>query len=111
MEISSRQYDLLSNSQPGINYPETHIGAFVAQDWPPGVVNDEDQAYVPEAATQVCCEKRSFYFFSTGIYCAGGLYIHIYERGFEAGRIKFLCLMMRLAIFENVLPCFLSGAG
>ena len=47
------QYDLLSNSQPGINYPGTHIGAFVAQDWPPGVVNDEDQAYVPEAATQV----------------------------------------------------------
>merc|ERR1711936_967562 len=46
------KYDLLSNSQPGINYPGTHIGAFVAQDWPPGVVNDEDQAYVPEAATQ-----------------------------------------------------------
>ena len=47
------QYDLLSNSQPGINYPSDHIGAFVAQNWPPGVVNDEDQAYVPWAATQV----------------------------------------------------------
>lgn len=47
------QYDLLSNSQPGINYPSEHVGAFVAQNWPPGVVNDEDQAYVPWAATQV----------------------------------------------------------
>ena len=49
----STQYDLLSNSDPGISYPATHIAAFVAQDWPPGVVNDEDQAYVPGAATQV----------------------------------------------------------
>ena len=49
------QYDLLSNNQPGINYPSEHIGAFVAQDWPPGMVNDEDQAYVPWAATQVLC--------------------------------------------------------
>jgi len=46
------KYDLLSNSQAGINYPGQHIGAFVAQDWPPGVVNQEDQAYVPEAASQ-----------------------------------------------------------
>jgi len=46
------KYDLLSNSQPGINYPGTHIGAFVAQNWPPGVVNDEDQAYTEDAATQ-----------------------------------------------------------
>ena len=51
----STQYDLLSNSEPGISYPATHIAAFVAQDWPPGVVNDEDQAYVPGAATQVSC--------------------------------------------------------
>jgi len=46
------KYDLLSNSEPGISYPATHIAAFVAQDWPPGVVNEEDQAYVPGAATQ-----------------------------------------------------------
>ena len=37
------QYDLLSNSDPGITYPDTHIGAFVAQNWPSGLVNDEDQ--------------------------------------------------------------------
>jgi len=47
------KYDLLSNSQPGINYPSgPHLGAFVAQDWPPGRVNDELQAYKPDAATQ-----------------------------------------------------------
>jgi len=46
------KYDLLSNNQPGINYPSEHIGAFVAQDWPPGVVNNEQQSYVPYAATQ-----------------------------------------------------------
>jgi len=46
------KYDLLSNSEAGINYPSEHIGAFVAQNWPPGVVNNEDQAYVPWAATQ-----------------------------------------------------------
>ena len=47
------QFDLLSNSQPGINYPGDHIAAFVAQDWPPGVVNNEDQSYTPAAASQV----------------------------------------------------------
>jgi len=46
------KYDLLSNSESGINYPSDHIGAFVAQDWPPGVVNNEQQAYTPSAATQ-----------------------------------------------------------
>jgi len=47
------KFDLLSNSQPGINYPsDNHVGAFVARDWPPGVVNGELQAYVPEAAQQ-----------------------------------------------------------
>merc|ERR1712110_1325481 len=63
------KYDLLSNSQPGINYPGTHIGAFVAQDWPPGVVNDEDQAYVPEAATQVRPEDKNRH---PGYYNEGG---------------------------------------
>lgn len=65
------QYDLLSNSQPGINYPGTHIGAFVAQDWPPGVVNDEDQAYVPEAATQVRPGDKNRH---PGYYNEGGLF-------------------------------------
>ena len=46
------KYDLLSNSDPGINYPGTRIGAFVAQNWPPGVVNDEDQ--VTTDVTLVC---------------------------------------------------------
>ena len=56
------QYDLLSNSEAGINYPSEHIGAFVAQNWPPGVVNNEDQAYVPWAATQVLMKiNKKFY--------------------------------------------------
>ena len=46
------KYDLLSNSQPGINYPNEHIGAFVPQKWPAGFVNNELQEYVPEAAFQ-----------------------------------------------------------
>jgi len=46
------KYDLLSESQAGINYPSEHIGAFVAQNWPPGVVNNEQQAYTPSAATR-----------------------------------------------------------
>jgi len=46
------KYDLLSNSQPGINYPGGHLGAFVPQQWPAGVVNNELQEYVPEAAVQ-----------------------------------------------------------
>jgi len=46
------KYDLLSNSQPGINYPGGHLGAFVPQQWPAGVVNNELQEYVPEAAYQ-----------------------------------------------------------
>ena len=50
------KYDLLSNSDPGINYPGTHIGAFVAQNWPPGVVNDEDQ--VKADVTLVCDDNQ-----------------------------------------------------
>jgi len=46
------KYDLLSNSQPGINYPGGNLGAFVPQTWPAGVVNHELQEYVPEAAVQ-----------------------------------------------------------
>jgi len=46
------KYDLLSNSQSGIDYPEGHIGAFVPQLWPAAVVNGELQEYVPEAAVQ-----------------------------------------------------------
>ena len=46
------KYDLLSNSQAGINYPGGNIGAFVPQLWPAGVVNNELQEYVPEAAVQ-----------------------------------------------------------
>merc|ERR1712183_505553 len=46
------KYDLLSNSQPGINYPRGNLGAFVPQTWPAGVVNHELQEYVPEAAVQ-----------------------------------------------------------
>ena len=46
------KYDLLSNSQPSINYPNEHIGAFVPQKWPAGFVNNELQEYVPEAAFQ-----------------------------------------------------------
>jgi len=46
------KYDLLSNSQPGINYPGGNLGAFVPQLWPAGVVNNELQEYVPEAAVQ-----------------------------------------------------------
>ena len=46
------KYDLLSNSQPGIKYPNKHIGAFVPQKWPAGFVNNELQEYVPEAAFQ-----------------------------------------------------------
>ena len=46
------KYDLLSNSQPGLNYPGFHLGAFVPQTWPAGRVNRELQAYIPEAATQ-----------------------------------------------------------
>jgi len=46
------KYDLLSNSDPGISYPDTHIGAFVAQNWPSGLVNEEDQEYTEDAATQ-----------------------------------------------------------
>jgi len=46
------KYDLLSNSQPGINYPGGNLGAFVPQLWPEGVVNNELQEYVPEAASQ-----------------------------------------------------------
>ena len=53
-DLGVRDIILLSNSQHGINYPSTkHLGAFVAQDWPPGMTNDEDQAYVPWAAKQV----------------------------------------------------------
>ena len=46
------KYDLLSNSQAGINYPGGNLGAFVPQLWPAGVVNNELQEYVPEAAVQ-----------------------------------------------------------
>ena len=46
------EYDLLSNSQPGINYPDNHLGAFVAQRWAAGHVNHELQEYIPEAAVQ-----------------------------------------------------------
>ena len=46
------KYDLLSNSQPGINYPNIHVGAFVAKKYPTGHVNNEKQKYVPEAAVQ-----------------------------------------------------------
>ena len=46
------KYDLLSNSQPGINYPDNHLGAFVAQRWAAGHVNHELQEYIPEAAVQ-----------------------------------------------------------
>ena len=46
------KYDLLSNSQPGINYPNGHVGAFVPQKWAAGHVNHELQEYVPEAAVQ-----------------------------------------------------------
>jgi len=45
-------YDLLSNSQAGLNYPDgDHLGAFVAatMDSPP---NQEKQIYVPRAAFQ-----------------------------------------------------------
>jgi len=45
-------YDLLSNSQAGLNYPDgEHLGAFVAatMDSPP---NEEKQIYVPRAAFQ-----------------------------------------------------------
>jgi len=46
------KYDLLSNSDPGIDYPGDNLGAFVPQLWPAGVVNNELQEYVPEAAVQ-----------------------------------------------------------
>merc|ERR1719450_57178 len=46
------KYDLLSNSQQGINYPGGNLGAFVPQLWPDGVVSNEFQVYVPEAAVQ-----------------------------------------------------------
>ena len=46
------KYDLLSNSQPGLNYYGNHLGAFVPQTWPAGLVNNELQEYVPEAAYQ-----------------------------------------------------------
>jgi len=46
------KYDLLSNSQAGINYPRGNLGAFVPQRWPAGKVNNELQEYVPEAAVQ-----------------------------------------------------------
>ena len=42
-------YDLLSNNQPGINYPSDHVGAFFKQVWPEAFVNQELQAYVKEA--------------------------------------------------------------
>ena len=45
-------WDLLSRSEPGLSYPAGSLGVLVAQDWPPHVVNDEDQSYVPEAAVQ-----------------------------------------------------------
>lgn len=46
------KYDLLSNSQPGINYPGFHLGAFVPQTWPQGLVNRELQEYLPGNARQ-----------------------------------------------------------
>lgn len=46
------KYDLLSNSQPGINYPGFHLGAFVPRTWPQGLVNNELQEYKPENAHQ-----------------------------------------------------------
>ena len=46
------KYDLLSNTQPGINYPQGHLGAFVPQRWEAGHVNNELQEYIPEAAEQ-----------------------------------------------------------
>ena len=46
------KYDLLSNSQPGLNYPGFHLGAFVPRRWGAGVVNHELQEYLPENAHQ-----------------------------------------------------------
>jgi len=47
-----QKFDLLSNSENGINYPGLHIGAFVPQAKPPGYVNNELQEYVVDAAVQ-----------------------------------------------------------
>jgi len=46
------KYDLLSNSQRGFHYPLDHIGAFVAQTLPARKVNNQHQAYIPDAVTQ-----------------------------------------------------------
>ena len=47
------QYDLLSNSDDGLSYPNQHFGAFVAKESPPGKFNNEEQAYTLDAVTQV----------------------------------------------------------
>lgn len=46
------KYDLLSNSQPGINYPGGSLGVFVPRHQRAGAVNNELQEYVPENAAQ-----------------------------------------------------------
>jgi len=46
------KYDLLSNSDDGLSYPNQHFGAFVAKESPPGKFNNEEQAYTLDAVTQ-----------------------------------------------------------
>ena len=46
------KYDLLSNSQAGLNYQPGHLGAFVPKSYPAGRFNHELQEYVPQAAVQ-----------------------------------------------------------
>ena len=47
------QFDLLSNVEEGLQYPEEpHLGVFTAQSRPARAVNEEDEEYVTWAATQ-----------------------------------------------------------
>ena len=47
------QFDLLSNGEAGLQYPEEpHLGVFTAQSRPARAVNEEDEEYVTWAATQ-----------------------------------------------------------